>query len=153
MPPVCYQCHFQAEEQSIPGDTRDCTCVCSHSCTVPRTSEKLPVPQSVSTVRSCMPNRKFIVATAALMTVTFCFKNSAISCFILHETLDVLQQQETLNFGYTNLASLVQFQRIRSSRSCRQGRTRELTLLYQFLPCMAWRRVLIIGASFLLSCT
>ena len=82
--------------QSIPFDMRDRTCPCLHTCTIPCTSEISPLPTSLSTVQSHMPNRKFVVATAKLETVPFCFHNSALSCFILNETLDMLQQQETL---------------------------------------------------------
>ena len=74
------------------------------------TSEKLPLPTLLSIVQSEMPHRNFVVATATLVTVSFCFHNSASSCFILNETIDVLQQQETLCFGCTNLGSHVHFQ-------------------------------------------
>ena len=55
---------------------------------------------SLSTVQSHMPNRGFVVATAVLVTVPFCFHNSALSFFILNETFGMLQQQETLYFRY-----------------------------------------------------
>ena len=71
----------------------------------PSTSEKLPVPTSLSTVKSHMPNGNFFVATATLVTVTFCCHNSTLSCVIQNETFDMRQQQETLYFGYTNLGS------------------------------------------------
>ena len=58
-------------------------------------------PASLSTVQSHMQNRDFVVVTATLMTVTFCFYNSALPCFTLNETLSIHQQQ-ALNFGYRN---------------------------------------------------
>ena len=70
----------------------------------PSTSEKLPVPTSLSTVKSHMPNGNF-VATATLVTATFCCHNSTLSCVIQNETFHMPQQQETLYFGYTNLGS------------------------------------------------
>ena len=42
----------------------------------------------------CMPRRNFVVATARLVTVTFCFHNSSLPCFVLNEIFDMLQQQE-----------------------------------------------------------
>ena len=67
-----------------------------------------------------------------LVTVTFCFHNSALSCFILKEPSDMFQQQGTLHYGYTNLGSHVSFQTIKSKQGC----TCELMLLRQFLPGM-----------------
>ena len=61
------------------------------------------VPTSLSTVQPHMPNRGFIVTTETLVTVTFCLYNSVLSCFILIETLDMLQRQETLYFRYMDL--------------------------------------------------
>ena len=54
-------------------------------------------------------NRNFIVATATLLAVIFSFHVSALSCFVMYETFDMLQQQETLYFRYTNFGSHVQF--------------------------------------------
>ena len=114
------------------------TCVIAHvhvhTCKIPGTSEKSPVPTSLATMQSHMPNKNFAVATATLVTVTFCCHNSALSCFILNETFDMLQQQETLYFGCTNLGSHVQFQIIKSNHLYRQGCMCELMLLLQFLP-------------------
>ena len=86
----------------MPGDTY----VCPHTCKVPSISEKSSVPKSLSSTQSQMPNRNFIVATATLVPVTFCFHNSvllcfilndsAFLCFILNDTFDMFQQQETL---------------------------------------------------------
>ena len=73
-------------------------------------SEKSPVPTSLSTAQSHMQNRNYVVATATQVTVTFCLHNSALSCFILYELLDMLQQQETPFCGYTNLGSHMQIQ-------------------------------------------
>ena len=110
----------------------------------PSTSEKSPLPTSLSSVQSHVPSRNFAVATARLVTVTVCFHNSALSCFIVNGTLDMLQQQEALyfeyqevlNIRYANLGSHVQFQMIKSNPSFRQRRTCESTLLHQFLPDM-----------------
>ena len=57
--------------QPMLGDTGDRTCECPHTCRIPSTSRKLPVPALLSTVQSHMPNRNFSVATATLVTVTF----------------------------------------------------------------------------------
>ena len=57
------------------------------------------------TVQSHMPDRSLAVATATLVTATFCFHNSALFYFVLNETFDMLQQQEALYFGYTDLVS------------------------------------------------
>ena len=105
------------------GDKCDRTCACPHTCRILNTSEKLPLPTSLSTVQSHMPNRSFAVATATLMTVTFCFHDSALSYSILHETFDMLKQQGTLYFGYTNLGPHVPFQIIENERSCKRGHT------------------------------
>ena len=64
------------------------------------------------------------VATTILVTVTFCFRNSALSCFILIDTFDMLHQQEVLYCRYTNLELLMQFQISKSNRSCRRGCSR-----------------------------
>ena len=88
---ICY-----ANSTIMPGDTCDRTCACLCTCKIPSTIEKLPVSTSLSTVQSNMPNRSFIVENATLVTATFCFHNSALSGFILNETFDKLQQQETL---------------------------------------------------------
>ena len=45
------------------------------------------------------------------VTVIFCFHDSAaLSCFILNETVDMLQQQKAQYFGHKNLGSHVQLQ-------------------------------------------
>ena len=90
-------------EKSMPRDTFDRTCTCQHTCKIPSTSKKSPVPISLPKVQSHMPNSNFVVAIATLVTVTFCHHNSAISCFILNETFDMLLQQETLYFGCIDL--------------------------------------------------
>ena len=59
--------------QTMPGDMRDRMCACQQICKIPSTSEKLPVPKSLSTVQSRMPNRSLVVANAILVTVTFVF--------------------------------------------------------------------------------
>ena len=120
----------------MPGDTCDRTCACSHTCKISSTNQKSPVPASLSSVQSYMPNRNFVVATATLVAVTFCFHNSSLSCFVLNETFDMLQEQETLYFIYRNLRSHVQFQITKSNRSSKRGCTCELTLVHQFLPGM-----------------
>ena len=105
-------------------------CACPHTSKIPNTSEKYPVSTSLSTVQSHMPNRNLVVAITTLVTVTLCFHNSALSCFILNATFGMLQQQDTLYFGYTNLGFRVQFQTIKSNHSCRQGYTCELPPLH-----------------------
>ena len=50
-----------------------------HTCKISSTSQKLPVPTSLSTVQSHMPKRSFAVTTTALVTVTFYFHNSGVS--------------------------------------------------------------------------
>ena len=124
--------------QSIPGDTCDRMWVCPYTYKIPRTSEKSPVPTSLLTVQLHMPNRNFVVATNTQVTVTFCFHNSALSCFILYEIFDILQQQETLFCGCTNLRPHVQIKISKSNHSCKRECTCELTLVHQFLPGMDW---------------
>ena len=46
----------------------------------PSTSKKSSVLTSLLTVQSHMPNRNFVITTATLVTVIFCFHNSALSC-------------------------------------------------------------------------
>ena len=61
---------------------RSHVCVSKHvQNTPPPTSEKSPVTTSSLTVQLHMPNRNNVVATATLVTVTFCFHNSVLSCF------------------------------------------------------------------------
>jgi len=45
------------------------------------------------------------ITLVTLVAVTFCCHNSALSYFILNETSDMLQQQETMYFGisYTQI--------------------------------------------------
>ena len=93
----------------MPGDTCNSTYACPHTYKIPNTSEKSKVSTSLSTVQPHMLNRNFVVATARLVTVTFCFRNFALSCFIMNETFVVVQQQETLYIGYTNLARAIPF--------------------------------------------
>ena len=107
-----------------------------HTCKIPSMSEKLPVPATILTVQSHIPNRNFVVTIATLVNVNFCFHNTALSCFILNETFQVLQQQETLYFGYTNLGWHMQLQTSKSNHLCKQGCMCKLTHLYQFLT--AW---------------
>ena len=84
----------------MPGETYNRTC--SHTCKIPSTSEKPPVPTSLSTTQLHLSIKNFVN--------NCCFHNSTSSCFILNETSNMLQQQETLCFEYTNLRSHVQFQ-------------------------------------------
>ena len=72
------------------------------------TSEQLPIPTSLSTMQSHMPNNNFVVATATLFAVGVCFHNSALFCFTLKAAYNVLLQQELLYFGHTNLGSQMQ---------------------------------------------
>ena len=128
------QKHFPRGEKKLascyPGSPCPETCTiaraCPQTCKIPRTSEKSPVPTSLLTVQLHTPNRNYVVATAILVTVTFCFHNSALSWFILNEIFDMLQQQETLFCGYTNLRSHVQIQISNSNHSCKRGCTCEL---------------------------
>ena len=64
---------FTTKFQSMAGDTCDRKCACL-------------------TVQSHMPNKNFVVAIATHSTVTFCFHNSALSCFILKDIFDMHQQ-------------------------------------------------------------
>ena len=48
------------------------------------------VPTSLSTVPSHMLNRNFVITTAKLVTITFCFHKSALSYFILNKTFGML---------------------------------------------------------------
>ena len=75
--------------KSLPRDTCDHPCTSPHRYQVPGISKKLPMPTSMLTMQSHMRNRKSVVGTAKLVTVTF--QNSALSCFILDETFEVLQ--------------------------------------------------------------
>ena len=85
----------------------------------PARAKKSSVTTSLSTVQSHVPNRNFIVAATTLMTVTLCFHISAVSCFVLNETFDMLQEQEAMFLGYTTLGAYVQFYIIKSNCSCK----------------------------------
>ena len=102
-----------------------------HTCKIPCISKRSPVPTSLLTVLSHMPNRNFIVITATLVIITFCFHNSALSCFVLNEAFNILQQLQTLHFGYTNYGSQVPFQIFKNNSSCRQGYMCRSMLLHQ----------------------
>ena len=67
-----------------------------------QTTSPAPVPTSLSTVRSHMPNRNFVVTTATLVTQFFCH-NSALLSFILNETFYMLQQEGALYFVYVRI--------------------------------------------------
>ena len=84
-------------------DSCDRTCACLHTCKIPSTSEKSPVLASLITVQSRIPDSNFVVATATLLTVVICFHTSVLSCFILNETFDMLQQQENQMFQFDRL--------------------------------------------------
>ena len=71
--------------QSMSGDTCDRTCACPYTCKIPGTSKQWH-----------MPDRNFAASIATLTTVTFCFHNSALPCYVLSETFDMLPQKETL---------------------------------------------------------
>ena len=81
-------------------------------------SKQSPLPTSLSTMPLHMPNRDFIVATVPLVTVSFNLHVSVLSCFILNETYDMLQQQETLYLRYINSGSHVSFQIVKSNHTC-----------------------------------
>ena len=116
----------------MPGET----CACPHMCKILSTNEISSMPTVLSTVKLHMPHRNFVIATTTLVTIIFSFHNSALSCYILSETLDMFQ--EIFYFGFTNLGSQVQFQLIKKNHSCRQGRTCKSTLLHRFHPGMDW---------------
>ena len=119
--------------QSMPWETCDRTCACSHTCKIPRTSEKSPVTTSLLTVQLHVLGRNNVVATATLVTVTlFSFITLFYPAFILNEIFDMLQQQETLFCGYTNFGSQVQIQISKSNHSCKRGCKCELTLVHLF---------------------
>ena len=61
------------------------------------TSEKSPVPTTLSPMQLHMPNRNFVVATATLVTVTLFFHNSALSCSALNETFDIYSLHQRIN--------------------------------------------------------
>ena len=119
----------------MPRDAYDRTCACPH---VRNPQHERKITRANITVNRAIAHKNFVVATATLVTVTVCFHNSALPCFILNETFEMVQQQETLYFGSTNLGSHVQFQIFQSNHSCRQGHTCKLTLLCQFFPGMDW---------------
>ena len=117
----------------MPRDTCDPTCMCLNTCKIPSRIKKPPVQISVPTMQLHMPNMNFVVIAATLVTVTLCFHSSTVSCFALSETFTLLQQQETLYFGYSNLGLDLQFQISKSSCLCRQGCMCNLMLMHQFL--------------------
>ena len=96
--------------QYMPGDTYDRTCACPYTCKIPSTSEKPPVLTSLAIAQSHVPYTNLVVATVTLIPITFCFPDSALSCFILNDIFNTLQQQETLHFGYKNPRLHVQLQ-------------------------------------------
>ena len=119
---ICDICIQAIKElQSMPKDTYYHTYVCPHMCDIHSTSKNSPVPISISAIQLHMPSRNFVVATATPASVTFSFHNSALSCFMINETFNMHQQQETLHFGCTNLASHMPFQMIKNNHSCRPG--------------------------------
>ena len=89
--------------QPIQGDTCDHIRTYPSTCNIPSMSIKLPVPTSLSTLQSHIPNRNIVIATTTVLTGTICFHNSALSCFILNGTFEMLQKQETLFIEYTNI--------------------------------------------------
>ena len=60
------------------------------TCKIPSANEIPPGPTSLSTVQLHMPNGNFFVPTATLVTVTFCFHNSALSSVIPDEAFHML---------------------------------------------------------------
>ena len=99
--------------RSMPKDICNQTCISPYMCKIPSISEKSLLPMSLSTMQSHMPNGDHIVVIATLVTATFCFLNSALSCFILNEAFKMLQQQETLYFRYADLGLYVPFQLVK----------------------------------------
>ena len=67
--------------------------------------------QSLLTMQFDITNMDFVDTTATLVTATICFHNSALFSFILNETFDMLQQQETVLLhnvmGYSRQAQSV----------------------------------------------
>jgi len=114
---------------SMPGDTCDCTCACPHvymstRLQYPARAKNHPCQHHCQPCNHTCEVGTSFVAAATLVTVTFCFHNSGLSCFILYKASEMLQQQETLYFVCTDLGSHVQFEIITSNLSC------ELALLH-----------------------
>jgi len=91
-----------------------------HTCKIPCTSQISPLPTSLVTVRSHVPNRNYVVTTATLVSVIFCFHNSILSCFILNEIFDMLQKQKAF-CGYTNLHHTCKSKEIRAITCASKG--------------------------------
>ena len=84
--------------QFMPGDTCDRICVCPDTCKLE------PLSCSCST-SDCQ----------------FLLCNSVLSCSILNETFNMLQQQDTPYFAYTNLGSHMQFHKLRATARAVKG--------------------------------
>ena len=74
-----------------------------HSCNIPSMSEKSPVLKSLSAVQSHMPDWNFVVETATIVTVIFCFHNSALSCSIPNETINITGSARKNSWGVSYL--------------------------------------------------
>ena len=120
----------------MPGDMFNYMCTCPHMCKITSLS------RNFSCQHHCQQhNRTYQIGTSLLqlqhlVTATFCFHNSTLSCFILNEIFNMPQQQETLYFRYTDLGLHMQFQIIKSNHLCRQGCTCKLMVLHPFVPSM-----------------
>ena len=99
-------------------DTCDRTCVSPHTC-------KIPVSTSLLACNSTCQIRTLLSQLQHYWLSIFAFI-TPLSCFILNEPFDMLQQQETLYVGYTNPGSHVQFQIIKRNCLYRLGRTCKL---------------------------
>ena len=86
----CFACDIH---QSISGDICDHICTYSHTCKISSTSKKIPYA-SITINQLHMPNWNCVVAT--LVTIALCYLNSALFCFTLIKSFDMLPQQETL---------------------------------------------------------
>ena len=88
--------------QLMPGDTCDRTCACPHTSKILGTSENSPMLISLSAMQSHMLNDVFVVATAALLSSSFAFV-TLLYPVSPQVRFDMLKQQDTFYFGYTNL--------------------------------------------------
>ena len=62
----------------MPGATCNHIFACPYMCKISNTSKKLPMPTSLSTVQLHIAHMNFVAPTTALVTVNFCFDDSAL---------------------------------------------------------------------------
>ena len=108
--------------QSMPRDMCDHTCMCLHTCKISSICEKSPMPPSLWTVQSHMPNRTLLSQLQHYWLSPFAFKTLLHPLLSSIETFDMLQCQDALYFKYTNLGLRVQFH-INIEQSLVQTRT------------------------------